>query len=220
MQPHRIAIVEDQPLYRQMLALLLSSTPALKLVAVCADAASAQRDLRADDLDVALLDLRLPDGDGLSVGRGLRRRNPGLGIVILSASDSMHALLELDDHEAAGWSYLSKSSALSAHSLIRAIQHTAAGRTVLDPTVTRDRRPRPSGPLAQLSARQFEVLGLAAEGLTNSAIADRLGLSPRSVDAHVNAVYQALGIQSTPRNNPRVTAVRSYLAHTARVMPA
>ncbi|MFI8594127.1 response regulator [Microbacterium sp. NPDC078428] len=216
MHPLRVAVVEDQPLYRQMLGLLLSSTTGIRLVAACAGAQDAARSLRASEVDVALLDLHLPDGDGLGVGRALRRENPGIGIVILSASDSMHALLELDADEAAGWSYLSKSSALTAHALVRAIQHTAAGRTVLDPAVTRGRAPRPHGPLDALSARQFEVLGLAAEGLTNHAIAERLGLSRRSVDAHVNAIYHALGIQSSTAHNPRVTAVRSYLAHTAR----
>lgn len=215
MQSYRVAIVEDQPLYRQMLTLLLSSTPSLRLVAACPDAATARAQLQPDQLDVALLDLRLPDGDGLSVGRELRRRNPDLGIVVLSASDSMHALLELEDREAAGWSYLSKSSALTVKALVQTIQHTAAGRVVLDPTVTRARRPRPDGDLARLSSRQLEVLALAAEGLTNSAIATRLTLSRRSVDSHVNAIYSALGVQSSPDHNPRVSAVRAYLAQSA-----
>lgn len=215
MQSYRVAIVEDQPLYRQMLTLLLSTTPSLRLVAACADAATARTQLQPDQLDVALLDLRLPDGDGLSVGRELRRRNPDLGIVVLSASDSMHSLLELDDRESAGWSYLSKSSALTAASLVQTIRHTAAGRMVLDPSVTRSRRPRLDGDLARLSSRQLEVLGLAAEGLTNSAIAERLSLSRRSVDAHVNAIYATLGVQSSPHHNPRVSAVRAYLAQSA-----
>lgn len=211
----RVAVVEDQPLYRQMLALLLSSLPDLRVVAVCPDAGSARTQLDAGVLDVVLLDLRLPDGDGMSIGRELRRRNPRLGIVVLSSADSMHALLELADSESSGWSYLSKTSSLSAPALVRAIKQTAQGRMVLDPVLTQQRRARADGPLSAVSPRQFEIIELMAEGLTNAAIAERLSLSRRSVDAHVNALYSTLGIRSTADRNPRVEVVRAYLTHTA-----
>lgn len=214
---HRVSVVEDQPLYRQMLALLLSSVHGIRLGAVCADAASALTEIDAEATDVALLDLRLPDGDGLAVGRALRRRNPRIGLILLSGADSMHALLEVPRAESPGWSYLSKSSSLSAASLVHAIRRTAKGHAVLDPELARRRRARAQGALAPLSPRQREVLALVAQGLTNSTIAERLGLSTRSVDAHVNAIYAELGITSEGGINPRVAAVRAYLSETVAV---
>ncbi len=74
---------------------------------------------------------------------------------------------------------------------------------------------RRNSPLSRLSARQYEVVALVAEGLTNAAIADRLGISPRSVDAHLNVAYAVLGLPASRERNPRVEAVRSYLEHTA-----
>ena len=83
----RVAVVEDQPLYRQMLAMLLASVDGLTVVAEY-DSATAAEDLDARSVDVALLDLRLGDGDGMTLGRELRRRNPRLGVLLLSASDA------------------------------------------------------------------------------------------------------------------------------------
>jgi DNA-binding NarL/FixJ family response regulator len=210
----RIMVVEDQPLYRQMLTMLLSGIPDLELVGAYESAADA-RTVDAAAVDVALLDLHLPDGDGMSVGRALRAANPRIGIVLLSASDQMHTLLELPRAEADGWSYLSKTSSLGAAALLHAIRQSSQGRSVLDPAIRAERDIRADGPLAALSRRQREVLALVADGLTNTAIAERLALSSRSVDAHLAAVYAALGIHADGDRNPRVDAVRAFLAHTA-----
>lgn len=208
-----VMVVEDQPLFREMLAVLLAEQAGLRVAAVAHNAERARlADARA--LDVALLDLRLPDGDGIGLGRELRRRRPGLGVLILSASDSISTLLEVPGAEAAGWGFLSKNSSLSASALVYAIRAVAAGRAVLDPAIRAQREIRRNSPLARLSARQREVVALVAEGLTNAAIAARLGISPRSVDAHLNAAYGVLGIPATRDRNPRVEAVRSYLEHT------
>lgn len=215
MQSTRLTIVEDQTLYRQMLAMLLSSTPGMQVHSAYPDVTSARRGLDPTQIDVALLDLRLPDGDGLSLGEHLRGENPDLGIVVLSASDSMHSLLEIADENLGGWSYLSKTSSLSAGILVHAIRESAAGRIVLDPAITRSRHRRPAGRLSALSTRQFEVLGMVAQGLTNAAIAQQLSLSRRSVDAHVNAIYAALSVNPDGSRNPRVEAVRIYLDSTA-----
>lgn len=208
-----VMVVEDQPLFREMLAVLLADQNGLRVSAVASSAQSARNsDVRT--LDVALIDLRLPDGDGIRLGRELRLRRPGLGILVLSASDSISTLLEVPGSEAAGWGFLSKNSSLSASALVYAIRAVAAGRTVLDPAIRAQREIRRNSPLTRLSRRQREVVALVAEGLTNAAIADRLGISPRSVDAHLNAAYGLLGIPASRERNPRVEAVRSYLQHT------
>lgn len=210
----RVLVVEDQPLFRQMLRVLLSSVRDFDLVADVESVAAAA-EIDATQVDVALLDLRLPHGDGLSLGRALRRENPRLGVVLLSASDSMHALLELPSSEAAGWSYLSKHSSLSAPALVHAIRRTAEGHSVLDPSLRRGREIRDGGPLGKLTRRQRHVIALVADGLTNTAIAEELGISAKSVDAHLNSAYTALGLRQNGRRNPRVEAVRAFLMHTA-----
>ena len=210
----RVAVVEDQPLYRQMLSMLLASIDGLTVTAEY-DSVESAGALDARTIDVALLDLRLGDGDGMTLGRELRRRNPRVGVVLLSSSDAIHVLLDVPRNEAGGWGYLSKTSSLTAPALVYAIRAVAEGRNILDPAIRARREIRQQSPLIRLSARQREVLGLVAEGLTNAAIASQLGLSPRSVDAHLNAIYSLLDIHSSADRNPRVEAVRAYLAHTA-----
>jgi len=208
----RIGVLEDQPLYREMLQHLLLAFRGAKVV-TAADCNTALSSWDARNLDVALLDVELPDGNGIDVGRELRSRNPDLGIVLLSAVDRSRALLELDDAERARWSYLSKRSSTSAAVLIRAIRASAEGRSMLDPEVIAKSRVRAGGQLEALSSRQFEVLELLAEGLSNQAIAERLGLALNSANNHVNAIYATLGIERG-EINPRVVAVRLFLEET------
>ncbi|KZX19883.1 response regulator transcription factor [Rathayibacter tanaceti] len=213
-QDLRLAVVDDQPLYRHMLTSMLRSVAGVRSVAEAGSAAEARSTLRPAKLDVAILDIELGDGDGIELGRRLRSTAPELGIVLLSAVDAMHRFLRLDRSEARGWSYLSKSSSLSAPALLAAVRATAAGRTVLDPALVAARTARRDSPVAGLSPRQYEVLAGLASGLTNAAIGERLGIAVRSVDNHVNAVYAALGVRSDGQRNPRVDATLHFLEHT------
>lgn len=202
----RVALVEDQPLFQEMLQHLLGSVPGFRVRAAGSIAEASVWD--PHEFDVALLDFELPDGTGLELGRKLQRVNPQIGIVLLSAVDRVQTLLELGERER--WSYLSKTSATSAGDLVRAVKAAAAGRFIIDPQIITRRRPRSGSRLAALSPRQYEVLELLAEGLTNQAIAGHLGLAVNSVNNHVNAVYSALGLADLTRN-PRVSAVRVFL---------
>lgn len=202
----RIALVEDQPLFREMLHHLLVSVPGFEVRAAGTLAECAQWDPRG--LDVALLDFELPDGTGLELGRSLQRANPKIGIVLLSAVDRVRTLLQLGERER--WSYLSKTSATSASDLILAIRAAAEGRFVIDRQIIARRQPRSGSRLDALSARQYEVLSLIAEGLTNQAISEQLGIAVNSVNNHVNAIYSTLELSDLTRN-PRVSAVRVFL---------
>jgi DNA-binding NarL/FixJ family response regulator len=197
-----------------MLTALLRSAPGVASVIDASSCTDARERLREAELDVAVLDIELGDGDGIELGRELRASRPGLAIVLLSAVDAMHRFLRLDRSEAQGWSYLSKSSSLSAPALLAAIRATVEGRTMLDPALVPERAARRSSPVASLSRRQYEVLAGLASGLTNAAIAEQLGLAVRSVDNHVNAVYAALGLRSDGSRNPRVDATLLFLEHT------
>ncbi len=212
-RPLRIAVLEDQPLFREMLVHLLGSVPGFTVQ----DASTVRQALhqwKAEDLDVVLLDFELPDGNGLEAGRALQRQKPELGVVLLSAVDRSLVLLELEPQEAVRWSYLSKHASVSATALVRAVRASANGRCTIDPAIVTSRTARAGSRVAALSGRQREVLSLIAEGLTNQAIAERLGLAVNSVNNHVNALYAALGLSESTRN-PRVTAVRVFLEETA-----
>ncbi|MFC5338974.1 response regulator transcription factor [Leucobacter denitrificans] len=202
----RIGIVEDQPPFREMLQHLLGSVPGFRVRT--ASEVSETSGWNAEELDVALLDFELPDGTGLELGRQLRRANPGLGVVLLSAVDRASSLLETEDQER--WSYLSKTSATSSADLVRTIRLAANGGSFIDPSVIARRTPRTGSPLTALSTRQYSVLTLVAEGLTNQAISERLGIALNSVNNHVNAMYSALGVNDKT-HNPRVSAVRAFL---------
>ena len=211
----RVAVVEDQPLYRQLLATTLAAAPGIDVVASAAGVAAARSTVDACSCDVALLDIQLGDGSGIDLGAELRAANPGIGILLLSATDAMDALLDLPRETSQGWGYLSKNSSLTLTTLLRGIEFAAEGRTVLDPELVARRRPRRGSGLARLSARQYEVLSLLAEGLSNAGIASRLGLAPRSVDNHINAVYAELGLASGGVLNPRVGAALRFLEESA-----
>jgi len=208
----RIGVLEDQPLYREMLERLLRSVPGFEVVSA-GSVHEALSTWRAAELDVALLDFELPDGTGLDVGRALQQRNPRLGVVLLSAVDRSLIMLELDQHEAERWSYLSKHASISTGTLIRTLHASSEGRSVIDHATVKARVPRAGGRVEALSERQREVLALLAEGYTNQSIADRLSLAVNSVNNHVNALYIALGVNESSRN-PRVSAVRIFLEET------
>ncbi|WKK72498.1 response regulator transcription factor [Rathayibacter oskolensis] len=197
-----------------MLTSLLRSVPGVRSVVEASSVAEARERVRPAELDVAIIDIELGDGDGIELGRELRASAPDLAIVLLSAVDAMHRFLRLDRAEARGWSYLSKTSSLSTAALLTAIRATADGRTVLDPALVAARTARRNSPVAGLSRRQYEVLSGLASGLTNAAIAEQLGIAVRSVDNHVNALYAALGVRSDGARNPRVEATLQFLEHT------
>ncbi|QRY41902.1 response regulator transcription factor [Microbacterium hominis] len=217
-RPLRVLVVEGQPLFRDLLAGLVDQQHDMRTVRACASMDDA---LAATDraIDVALLGPRLPDGDGISLGHALRARSPRLGIIVLSAPDVHDQLREVHCSETAGWGVLSKNLSLTASALVYAIRSVAEGRSVLDPAIRAERATRRNNPLSRLSPRQREVLALVADGLSNAAIARRLAISPRSVEAHLRTSYALLGVGSDPERNARVEAARRYLAH-AGVTPS
>ena len=213
----RVAVVEDQPLFRSMLERMLSVTDGLRVVAAVGTVAEALRLLRPGTADVAVLDIDLPDGNGIALGVTLRRRQPGLGILLLSAHDAMDLLLDLPPDVASGWSYLSKTSSTTEDVFVSAVRAAAVGETVLDPALLARVTPRAGSAVARLTDRQYEVLRLLAAGLSNAGIGERLGITEKSVQNHVNALYATLGIDADPQRNPRVTAALRLLEETGPV---
>lgn len=211
----RVAVVDDQPLYRDMLVRALADQEPVRVVVEAAGVEEALRLVPGRDVDVAVLDLDLRDGNGIALGIQLRRTDPRIGIMLLSGQDHLELLLDLPADVRRGWSYLSKSSPLSStRTVVEAVVATAQGRTVLDPVLVEAARPRAGSATASLSPRQREVLRLAAQGLANAGIAEQLSLSVRSVENHLYAVYAALDVPAD--HNARVSAVLRFIEDTAR----
>ncbi|HEY0118131.1 MAG TPA: response regulator transcription factor [Cellulomonas sp.] len=210
----RVAVVEDQPLYRAMLARTLETHAELRVVAAVGTVTEARTALAPGALDVAVLDIDLPDGNGIALGVQLRRRQPNLGILLLSAHDAMDLLLDLPKDVSHGWGYLSKNSSTSETFLVDAVLAAARGQTVLDPALLAGMHPRRGSAVSRLTDRQFEVLRLLAQGLSNAGIGERLAITEKSVQNHVNAIYATLGIDADREHNPRVCATLRLLEET------
>lgn len=219
--PIRLVIVEDEHLYRDLLRTVLQLDAQL---AVVGDYATAQEALEAVPRlapTVALLDIELGGPtNGVQLGLLLREKLPGLGVVLLSNVRAPRLLASIPPREVGGWSYLLKRSVRDATVLRRAIDGAAMGLVTLDPSLVAGRHPRDRGALSAVTPRQLEILALVAEGWANDAIAQRLGLSIKTVENQLTLTYQELGLdRDKDPVHPRVKAVLLYLAGTKEAVP-
>lgn len=214
--PLRVGVVEDQPLFNGMLGDLIDKHPRTRLVGRATTVAHARKLFLPGTVDVLTMDIELPDGNGVSLGVSLKRQAPELGIVLLSAYDLMDMLLEMPEDTRGGWSYLSKKSALTSETLFAAIEASARGDSMLDPELMAHAAPRTDSVLLRLTDRQYAVLQLLAQGLSNQGIATRLGIAEKSVQNHLTSIYSILGVPADSAKNPRVLAALTLLVETGR----
>lgn len=214
-QPHiRVAVIEDQQLFRELLVSSLQEVDGIDVVVEAGTVREARSLIRPGSADVAILDIELPDGNGLGLGLSLKRADPELAIVTLSVLDLIEPYLGIPADERGVWSYLSKASSGSLETLIDVITRTAAGESVIDPTLVQRSKPRPGSAVSSLTNRQFEVLRMVARGLSNQSIADALNIASNSVVNHLSAIYATLGIPEG--QNARVSATLEFLSNTQR----
>lgn len=210
----RLGIVEDHTLFLELLSNALAQVPGIEIVATADNVSEAKKWFDPEKLDVVILDIELPDGNGIGLGITMRRRNEKLGIVLLSDRDMLELILGLPQDVRAGWSYLTKGATKSIDALAATIRATAQGETVIDPALINRAQARPGTGIASLTNRQFEVLRSVARGDSNQTIADDLGIAVNSVGNHLIAIYDALGIPEG--KNARVAAVLEFLQDTTR----
>lgn len=205
----RVALLEDVPLFRQVIEQVLEADPSTVLCASAATCHQALTIMPAAMPDVALLDLFLPDGYGFDVGVKLRQQLPGLHIVILSEHVRPKVLAALPESERPFWSYLLKTGVSSREALLSSI-HSALQRPLVDDRVRE--RPVTQAELRMelLSDRQREILSLVAAGMSNTAIAQRLYMSPKSVEYHLTQIYAQLQVSTDSSVNARVQAAMIY----------
>ncbi len=199
--PTRVFLVDDHEVVRRGLRDLIDDEPDLEVVGEAATAEQALARGPALRPHVAVLDVRLPDGDGISVCRELRSRMPELACLILTSFDDEEALLDAIMAGAAG--YVLKQ--IKGADLVSAVRTVASGQSMLDPATTARlmrslRDPEPARQpederLAVLSERERSVLDLIGEGLTNRQIAKRLYLSEKTVKNHISRLLGKLGVE-------------------------
>jgi DNA-binding NarL/FixJ family response regulator len=216
-----VAITDDHAIVREGLALLLTGQPDIDLVGEFPDGESAVAAMAGRQPDVMLMDLAMPGIGGVEATRLIAERAPGVAVVVLTTFGDAARVYGALDAGAVG--YLMKDS--PSHDVIAGVRAAAEGGSPLDPRVARTllegRRgaavgPRDngsgvgrSGPV-RLTDKQSEVLALVAAGLSNRLIAGRLGISEKTVKAHLTQVYLALGVTD------RVQAALWAREHQAR----
>jgi serine/threonine-protein kinase PknK len=209
-----VAVADDDVLLREGIARLLSDA-GYDVIGQAGDAATLTELVRAGSPDLAIVDIRMPPThtwEGIDVARAIRAEFPSVGILLLSAHVELETAIDLiDAGERIG--YLLKDRIMKVADVVDALERIALGGSVIDPALVREllaKRNR-SDPLAELTARELEVLALVAEGRSNSGIAHRLYISEGAVEKHVRSILAKLHIPDTEEENRRVLAVLTYL---------
>ena len=211
----RVVVAEDTMLTREGIVHLLKDA-GIDVVAEAEDADGLLHHVRLAQPDVAIVDIRMPPthtDEGLLAAQQIRREHPTIGVLVLSQYiEPSYATRLLEEHpERAG--YLLKERVFDVAILIDALRRINDGETVVDPTIVSRLlgKRRREDPLVELTRREREVLKLLAEGLSNHAIAARLYVTERTVEAHVKQIFQKLRLDANPESHRRVLAVLTYL---------
>lgn len=194
----RVFLVDDHEIVRRGIAQLVDAEADLDVVGEAGDIAEALRRIEATAPDVAVLDVRLPDGSGVDLCREVRSRHPHIACLMLTAYDDDEALRSAALAGASG--YVLKD--IRSAALVDAIRASAAGRTVQSAQALRTAAQAaapvtgsaPASPDADLTYRERQVLDLIADGLTNREIGERLGLAEKTVKNYVSGLLAKLGM--------------------------
>ena len=211
----RVVIADDSVLLREGIARLLEDS-GFDVVAQAADAADLLRKVGAHKPDVAVVDMRMPPthtDEGLRAAQQIRAEHPHTAVLVLSQYAEEAYALHLLSESSESTGYLLKDRIADIATFTDAVRRVANGGTALDPEVVGLLlgRPRHADPLAVLSPREHEVLGLMAEGRSNAAMKQELGLSERGVEKHVTAIFSKLNLPPAVEDHRRVLAVLAFL---------
>jgi DNA-binding NarL/FixJ family response regulator len=212
----RVVIAEDLVLLRDGLARLLRDHD-LDVVAQCEDGEDFLRKATPHEPDLAIVDVRLPPDfrdEGLRAALEARRRRPELNVLVLSQYVEPVYAAELLADGRGGVGYLLKERISEVRTFVEAVRRVGGGGTALDPEVVAamvNPRRAGGGPLTELTPRELEVLGLVAEGRSNTGIAEALVVTPGAVEKHISRIFDKLGLQTSDADHRRVLAVLAYL---------
>jgi DNA-binding NarL/FixJ family response regulator len=211
----RIVIAEDSVLLRAGLTRLLVDADH-EVVATVGDADTLLDVVERHSPELGVVDVRMPPthtDDGLRAALEIRRRWPDVGILVLSQYVEERYATELLANDTKGLGYLLKDRIADVADFLAAVQRVGDGGTALDPEVVAQllARTRRRDPIERLSPREREVLGLMAEGRSNSAIARQLVVSDGAVEKHVSNIFTKLDLPPTDNDHRRVLAVLRWL---------
>jgi DNA-binding NarL/FixJ family response regulator/class 3 adenylate cyclase len=214
----RVVIADDSALVRDGVAAVLRES-GVHVAALAGDADSLYREVERHRPDVALVDIRMPPtgtNEGLVAAEHIGRHYPEVAVLVLSQYVEFSYAMRLVEGGEARRGYLLKDRVSEIETLLDAIRRVAHGGTVVDPAIVEQfvSRPAAGGPLAALGVPEREVLGLVAEGFSDAAIAERLGLTPTEVETHVEQIFLKLGLRDEDASDRRVAAVLAYLRAT------
>jgi DNA-binding NarL/FixJ family response regulator len=211
----RVVIADDSVIVREGIVAILTRAG----IEVAAQASNPDELMDAVDAhrpDVAIVDIRMPPthtDEGLVAAHALRARHPGIGILILSqyVEAGIATRLLAEDPESLG--YVLKDRVADIGDFARTLERVADGGSALDPQIVSQllSANRDDGPLQTLTPREREVLELIAEGRSNPAIAEHLGIALRSTEKHVSSIFAKLDLPADGGDHRRVLAVLRFL---------
>lgn len=215
----RVVVADDLMLTREGIVRLLGDA-GIAVVGQAGDVAGLLRKVRVERPDAAIVDIRMPPSftdEGLAAAQEIRAEHPATAVLLLSQYvEPSYALRLLDEHpERVG--YLLKERVFDVAILVDALTRLTEGETVVDPTIVAQivGRRRRRDPLESLTVREREALAVLAEGLSNRAIAARLSITERTVEAHVTQIFMKLDLDEDPDVHRRVRAVLAHLREQA-----
>ena len=203
--PIRILITDDHPVVREGLAAMIERRPDMTVVGEAGNGLEAVERFRSCQPDVALMDLRMPEMDGVEAITAIRREFPAARIIVLTTFDGDEDIYR--GLRAGARGYLLKDA--GREGLLEAIRAVHAGQSWIPPDVASKLAERVTGP--DLTAREMDVLSLLAEGRSNQAIAALLFISEATVKTHVNSILTKLGVAD--RTQAVTTALRRGIVH-------
>jgi DNA-binding NarL/FixJ family response regulator len=211
----RVVIAEDSVLLREGLAHVLADG-GFDVVAQTANAEELKKAVRSYKPDVAVVDVRMPPtqtDEGARAALELRAEQPEVAVLLLSqVVEATHALALVSERPE-GFGYLLKDRVLEIDDFLDAVRRVGNGGTAIDPKVIGQLlgRSREEDPLRELTPREREVLALMAEGLSNRGVCEKLVVSPKTVETHINSIFLKLGLLPEPDEHRRVLAVLAFL---------
>jgi DNA-binding NarL/FixJ family response regulator len=204
MTVYRVLVADDHPLYRDALSNLVCAAFDDVEVKECEDVASALDHLAAGAVDLVLLDLSMPDADGLDGLRRLREASPATPVIICSANDDPQLVRQAFKFGVSGYLPKSSGTQVTKHALqlVRSGGVYVPSQALLESVVKAAEKEEPTAPAgganrcADLTPRQLAVLALLEKGMSNKSIARELGIGEITVKAHVSAILRKLGVDN------------------------
>ena len=217
----RIVVAEDDMLVREGLVRLLSIAPDMEVAASCGDYDSVLAAVEEQQPDVLVTDIRMPptlSDEGVRLALQLRASHPKTGVVVVSQYAEASHIVSLFEDGSDRRAYLLKERLHDRAALLAAVRSVAAGESSVDPRIIdvliQARSGAPGSRLSELTDREREVLAAIAQGMSNSAIADSLGLERRSVEKLVNSIFRKINLGDAEDVSKRVKAALIFLAES------